>query len=245
MYHDSYINDKRESGFRLAGADVYKIRPENFEHQLELIDNYLKSKKLNKDSIRFTFDDGGVSFYTVFAPLLEKYGYKGYFFISTQFIGDDGFMTEDQIKELDKRGHVIGGHSHSHRQLMNTLSFDELLKDWSICTEKLESIVGHKVTCCSLPCGYMSDNMMGALNQLGYKDVYTSEALDGFYVLNRMRIYGRYGLKESMSDEYVLSIVASPLTRLKIKARKALLNFAKKIMGGSYVTFREQFLNKK
>lgn len=240
MYHDSYIVNKSESGFKLAGADVYKIKPQVFEHQLQLIEKYISQNGINKNCVRFTFDDGGISFYTIYAPILEKYGYKGYFFITTSLIATDGFMTEDQIKELDKRGHIIGGHSDSHRQRMNDLTYEELLEDWSKCSERLSAIVGHPITVCSLPCGYESKSMVAALKDLGYTDIYTSAPETLPEENNGVFLYGRFGIKEVMTDEYVLSIVSSSFVRYKIKARKAIPNFAKKILGNAYVVIREK-----
>ena len=240
MYHDSYIKNKSESGFKLAGADVYKIKPEAFEHQMQLIDKYIKAKGLGKDCVRFTFDDGGISFYTIYAPILDKYGYKGYFFITTSLIATDGFMSESQIKELDERGHIIGGHSDSHRQRMNTLSYEELKEDWGKCSERLSAIVGHPITVCSLPCGYESDNMLNALKDLGYTDIFTSAPNTHPKEKKGVCLLGRFGIRESMKDDYVLSLVLSPWVRFKIKVRKAVLNTAKKIMGNTYVVLREK-----
>lgn len=245
MYHDSYLQNKKESGFQEASANTYKIKRTAFLRQIQLIDNYIKEKKLSKDAVRFTFDDGGSSFYTLFAPILEEYGYKGYFFIATKYIGSQGFMTEDQIRELDRRGHIIGGHSDTHRQRMNTLSYNELLEDWARCSVKLQSILGYKVLSCSLPCGYMSKNMMRVLKDLGYNNVYTSEPIEKPKVKNGLNLYGRYGIRESMSDDYVLSIISSPYVRMKIKVRKTVLNLAKIILGNSYITIRELLFNKK
>lgn len=244
MYHDSYLQNKKESGFQEASANTYKIKRTAFLHQIQLIDNYIKEKKLSKDAVRFTFDDGGSSFYTIFAPILEEYGYKGYFFITTKYIGSQGFMTEDQIRELDKKGHIIGGHSDTHRQRMNTLSYEDLLKDWGRCTEELKRITGHDVTCCSLPCGYMSNAMMKAIKQLNFTDVYTSEPKERVEYRQGLNVYGRYGIKDTMGDEYVLSIVSSPFVRLKIKIYKGVLNLAKKILGGIYINIREKLLKR-
>ena len=242
MYHDSYKIEKCESGFKLAGADIYKIKPEVFEHQLQIIDNYLVTNKIDKNFVRLTFDDGGVSFYTIFAPILEKYSYRGYFFISTKFIGTEGFLNESMIKELDNRGHIIGAHSDSHRPRMNTLSQKELQDDWYNCTNKLQHILGHNVRHCSLPGGFMSESMIDVLTSLGYTDIYTSEATEKVREMGDIRIYGRYGIKESMTDDYVLSIVTSSRVRMNIKVRKMMLGIAKKIMGNTYVVIREKLL---
>ena len=61
-----------------------------------------------------TFDDGGLSAYTPVATMLEENAWRGYFFVTTGCIGPPGFWNDRQIRELDKRGHVIGSHSCSH-----------------------------------------------------------------------------------------------------------------------------------
>lgn len=240
MYHDSYVNEKCESGFKRAGADIYKIKAEVFEHQLQIIYDYINRNRIDKNLVRITFDDGGVSFYTIFAPILEKYSCKGYFFISTKFIGTEGFLNESMIKELDNRGHIIGAHSDSHRPRMDTLSQKELLDDWRNCTNKLYHIMGHNVKHCSLPGGFMSESMIGVLKSLGYTDIYTSEATEKVIEMDNVRIYGRYGIKESMTDDYVLSIVTSSRVRMNIKIRKMVLSIAKKVMGDFYGVIREK-----
>lgn len=239
MYHDAYVLDKLESGFNTTSACVYKIKSDAFSSQIEMIDRYIRRNALAKDAVRFTFDDGGVSSYTIFAPILEKYGYKGYFFIATQFIGVEGFLSETQIRELSERGHIIGGHSETHRQRMNDLSFSEIFLDWKECSDRLEHILGYRITCCSLPCGYSSTNILMALKRLGYTDVYTSEATEKVRQVDCIRLYGRYGVKDSMSNEYVVSIVTSLFVRFKIKIQKALLNLLKRILGRIYVNVRE------
>jgi len=54
-----------------------------------------------------TFDDGLPSHATVVAPLLEKYGWRGTFFIWP--VGN-GNMTWDQLRKMATRGHEIGNH---------------------------------------------------------------------------------------------------------------------------------------
>ena len=80
--------------------------------------------------IAFTFDDGFEECYTVIAPLLEKYGARGAFFINANYIeSTDEYrkdfnqrivtytknpMTWEQVKDLHQRGHLIGSHNLDH-----------------------------------------------------------------------------------------------------------------------------------
>jgi len=91
---------------------------------------------LNKDipedkvMLTFTFDDGFEECYTIIAPLLEKFNTRGAFFINANYIDSSEEyqkefnkrvaihtkkpMTWKQIKELHKRGHLIGSHNFDH-----------------------------------------------------------------------------------------------------------------------------------
>ena len=99
--------------------------------------------------VLFTFDDGGISFLTIIAPILEKYNQKGIFFISTQYIDTPLFLTKKQIKELRERGHIIGSHSHSHPQNISELANSDLLEEYKneIFKEKARKIntLGHDI----------------------------------------------------------------------------------------------------
>ena len=74
-----------------------------------------------KAALSFTFDDGTVDHFTQAAPMLEKHGLRGTFFIVINWIGKGNKLTWDQVKSLAERGHEIGNHSMTHGNLV-TLS---------------------------------------------------------------------------------------------------------------------------
>ena len=100
MYHDVYCRNKSESGFQNPRNYVYMISDQTFESHLRMITEWRRSKRIPPQKILFSFDDGGGSGFTTIAPLLEKYDYKGIFFIATKYIGEQGFLTRSQIKEV-------------------------------------------------------------------------------------------------------------------------------------------------
>src|SRR2546423_2779141 len=105
LYHDVIDGQNfQSSGFPSAGARVYKLAREEFSRHLNAIAG------ANPDTL-LTFDDGGVSFYETIAPALEERGWRGYFFVATDWIGSRGFLTARQIRDLRSRGHGIGTHS--------------------------------------------------------------------------------------------------------------------------------------
>src|SRR5450759_1307418 len=113
MYHDVVENgDFESSGFSGVAAHVYKLRREEFVRHLDAIARATARvstvRKLEGRPVLLTFDDGGVSFHHPIADLLESHGWRGHFFITTDRIGTPGFLTEAQLRELDRRGHIIG-----------------------------------------------------------------------------------------------------------------------------------------
>jgi peptidoglycan/xylan/chitin deacetylase (PgdA/CDA1 family) len=65
-----------------------------------------------------TFDDGTADHYFTAAPLLERHGLHGVFFVNTDRLGTEGYLTLAQCRELQARGHAIESHAHQHRPLV-------------------------------------------------------------------------------------------------------------------------------
>ena len=82
--------------------------------------------------VTLSFDDGTKDHFTYAAPEIEKRGWKGCFNIVTDKIGDDGYMTWDDVRELHRRGHEIASHTASHPNLVKLVEegrSDEALAD--------------------------------------------------------------------------------------------------------------------
>jgi peptidoglycan/xylan/chitin deacetylase (PgdA/CDA1 family) len=61
-----------------------------------------------------TFDDGTVDHFTIAAPVLERHGLRGVFFVSPGELGLNDTMTLAQCVQLQARGHHVESHSHDH-----------------------------------------------------------------------------------------------------------------------------------
>src|SRR6478672_711293 len=59
-------------------------------------------------AVILTFGDGYQSQYTIAKPILEKYGYKGNFFVTCNKVGIPNKMTWPEIVNLYQEGNVIG-----------------------------------------------------------------------------------------------------------------------------------------
>ncbi len=72
--------------------------------------------------ISLSFDDGWKNQYTRAVPVLEKFNFKGTFYVITQmpefmFHEGEGRMNVNEWKELKQKGHEIGAHSQTHPHL--------------------------------------------------------------------------------------------------------------------------------
>lgn len=234
MYHDIVTVDDKSSGFQNESAFQYKVEETAFEEQI---------KALQGKDVVFTFDDGGVSFLTKAAPILEKYGFKGVFFISTKYIGTPGFLTAEQVKALEERGHVVGSHSHTHPEIFTKLSKEEIHEEWLKSFETLQSILGTKDLPMSIPNGYASKTIMQEAINCGYSDIYTSQPTTKVKTFQKHNVIGRYVVHENMSTQDVLRIVTSKGTKMKMAMKWHVLNIVKGLLGSSYDTLKAKVLH--
>ena len=72
--------------------------------------------------VTLTFDDNPKGHFTVAAPVLERYGYRGTFNVITHNVGADNKMSWGDIRDLRLRGHEITSHTVSHVDLVKLLS---------------------------------------------------------------------------------------------------------------------------
>jgi peptidoglycan/xylan/chitin deacetylase (PgdA/CDA1 family) len=72
-----------------------------------------------------TFDDGWKSQYQNAKPILDKYGYKGTFFIVCNYVGkDDTRMNWEDVTSLIREGHDIQAHTMNHKNLSKLSAYD-------------------------------------------------------------------------------------------------------------------------
>src|ERR1700758_1507171 len=162
-YHD--VTDQLDRGF--ADQRVfYKLDHESFRNHILSIQQQVDGTTVRcirhfgrwkkEVPVFLTFDDGELGAYTHVADELERYGWRGHFFITTDWIGRTGFLNRWQIRDLQRRGHVIGSHSCSHPERMSHLSCEALRREWSESCGILNDILGEKTRVASVPGGYYS-----------------------------------------------------------------------------------------
>lgn len=121
-----------------------EVEPETFYLQLKELSKFVKFIRIEKaidmisqkiepsePLVAFTFDDGFMDCYDIFAPTLEKFGVNAMFFINPNYVeGDEAYIqhfNEDivrthnkmpmrwsHLKDLSQKGHIIAAHTMDH-----------------------------------------------------------------------------------------------------------------------------------
>ncbi|PRY12294.1 polysaccharide deacetylase [Pontibacter ummariensis] len=146
--------------------------------------------------IMLTFDDTNLDQYTAAAPELEKYGFKGVFFVMTVSLGRPRYMSREQVKDLADRGHVIGSHTWDHHNVKKYQG-----DDWAIQVEKpkqvLEEITGKPVEYFAYPFGLWNKAAIPELKSRGMTAAFqlaaSQDAEEPLFTIRRIIASGYWG----------------------------------------------------
>jgi peptidoglycan/xylan/chitin deacetylase (PgdA/CDA1 family) len=146
----------------LADSGYQTILPD------QLYDYLAYGAALPEKPVMLTFDDNDLDQYTVALPEMNKYGFKGVFFIMTVSMGKSRYMSREQIRALSDAGHVIGSHTWDHK---NVKKYEEA--DWPVQVDKpskqLEAITGKKIEYFAYPFGLWMPGVIPGLKERGMK----------------------------------------------------------------------------
>jgi peptidoglycan/xylan/chitin deacetylase (PgdA/CDA1 family) len=229
LFHDVFVRNPGESGFSSAAADRYKLPVDRFEAQLDGL-----AQARQPMPFVTTYDDGGVSFYTMVADRLDALGWRGHCFVTTDRIGRRGFLSVRQIRELDERGHIIGSHSVSHPERFRACRRDDMLREWRDSRDALQQIVGHAVLTASVPGGSISRSVARAASDAGLRVLFTSEPVTGIHYEQRCAVIGRFAIRHSSRTDLARRLVeGAPLARWQEWAIWNAKNVVRPLLGSS------------
>ena len=220
LYHE-VTNNPEDSGFQRKNALPYKHSVDEFRSHLSELNKFNKyvttinNIHRGRKNILLTFDDGGISNLRI-ADMLEEYNFKGHFFISTDFIGKPYFLNEDHLKDLFRRGHIIGSHSQSHPNVFKSLTALKMKEEWNNSRNILSSILKTDIDCCSIPGGDSSQLCYKTASSSGYKFIFNSEPKVTIEENRELIVLGRISFKK---DEPILKLKNT----LQLKGLKKLL----------------------
>ena len=149
----------------IKNSDFNFHNPNNFDEQF--------NKPKQKKEILITIDDAFESFYTEAWPYLKENKIPFILFVSTEPVGKRGYMTWEQIKEIESNDFAyIGHHSHTHEYLID-VNNDDFILDIEAANKIFLRELGYVPTLFSYPFGeyskfmkdYISKNFKYAFGQ--------------------------------------------------------------------------------
>ena len=161
MYHrfdeNKYPSTNIKMDVFLEHIRLIKNLGYDFIHPREFQDGFYIPKK--KKKILLTVDDAFKSFYDVAWPFLKENKIPFILFVSTEPVGNFGYMTWDQIKEIEgEEFAIIGHHSHSHEYLIDK-SDQNFIDDIEIANKIFKKEIGYVPNLFSYPFGEYSEFM--------------------------------------------------------------------------------------
>ena len=167
MYHrfneNKYPSTNIQMDIFKEQIKIIKDKKYNFYDPKEFSLNFKIPKKEKK--ILITIDDGFSSFYENAWPFLKENQIPFILFISTEAVGNFGYMNWDEIKEIEKEKFAyIGNHSHSHDYLVN---FEEqnFLNDINESIKIFKKQLGYNPIFFSYPFGEYSNFIKDYISQ--------------------------------------------------------------------------------
>ena len=127
---------------------TYNVPPEEFSAQLDYLSqngyttitlqDFMRAAhgkgELPEKPIVLTFDDGYENNYTEMLPILEAHGMKAVVYVIANNIGKEGYLSFEQLRDMQKRGIEIGSHTADHIPLS---TFDDDMVRYEIRDSKL------------------------------------------------------------------------------------------------------------
>jgi peptidoglycan/xylan/chitin deacetylase (PgdA/CDA1 family) len=154
----------------LADSGYHSISP------AQLYDYLVYNKDLPDKPVMITFDDSREEHITVAAPAMEKYGFRGVFFIMTITYDKKNYMTKGQIVQLAKAGHTIGLHTWDHTMVTKYKDSTDWQKEIAQPQKKLEKMVSMPVEYFAYPNGvYNHKSAMELSNYFKLSFILTSK----------------------------------------------------------------------
>ena len=142
-----------------------------------------------------TFDDTDGEQFSIGATEMQKYGFKGVFFIMTVAINRPRYMTKEQIKNLSDSGHVIAAHTWDHHMVTKYQGTDWDIQ-FSNPKKQLETITGKPLKYFAYPFGLWNQAAIPELKNKGYQMAFIlstkRDSTEPLHTIRRMIVPGTW-----------------------------------------------------
>ncbi|MEO6068975.1 MAG: polysaccharide deacetylase family protein [Chitinophagaceae bacterium] len=212
-YHhirDIQMPGKATSGYEVTEAEFnaqMKILSDSGYHSIlpDQYYNYLAyGTPLPTNPVMITFDDTDVEQFTIGKREMDKYGFKGVYFLMTISIGRPRYMNKEQIKQLADEGHAVEAHTWDHSRVDRYKSDNvkeirgvkKQVNDYDLQLiepkKTIEAITGKPVNYFAYPFGIWSPTALQEIKKRDYKLAFIlstqRDSTDPLFTVRRMII---------------------------------------------------------
>ncbi|MDD3488713.1 MAG: polysaccharide deacetylase family protein [Bacteroidia bacterium] len=153
----------------------------------QLYDYLVYNKAIPDKSVMITFDDSRTEHFEIAAPVMEKYGFRGVFFIMTITLNKKNYMDTTQIATLAARGHEIGLHSMDHTMATKYKTDADWETNVNKPIQKLSQITHKQVDYWAYPNGVFNTESAAKLQEHFKLSFILSQKRDSVYPLQTVR----------------------------------------------------------
>jgi peptidoglycan/xylan/chitin deacetylase (PgdA/CDA1 family) len=185
--HVPVLTYHRVAPLSAVGLTDLKVEPSNFAAELgalqaggyhtisqaQLFDALFRGAKLPPRPVLISVDDGYVDDVRTILPDLQRFHMVATFFVITGRMTEPGFLTADQIRQLDRAGMDVGDHTAHHVDL-RLLTAAQLRSETAGSKHVLEGVLGHPVYYFAYPFGAYNDNVVAAVRTAGFSMAYST-----------------------------------------------------------------------
>ena len=217
-----YHHIRNFSASQSESMKSYSVTPAAFAEQMkalhdsgfqtilpdQLLDYLVHNGSLPAKPVMLTFDDTDEEQYSIGAAEMNKYGFKGVFFIMTIAINRPRYMSKEQIKNLSDSGHVIAGHTWDHHMVTKYVGADwdtQLVKP----QRQLEAITGKPVKYFAYPFGLWNQTAIPEIRDRNYQLAFIlsgkRDSMQPLYSVRRMIVPGTWstnGMMKAMRSTF-------------------------------------------
>lgn len=173
MYHNIEETEVRKAN---------SVSPESFKRQMQylrdhgytvislhdLVEGIRAGRPAPRKSVVITFDDAYLDNYTEAFPVLKSFAYPAIVFVPSDLVGTPGYVSWEQLMEMQAGGFVAGSHTRHHVYLPDA-AVDKQREEIFQSKELLEKRLGEPVLYFAYPSGGFSDEIKDMVREAGYR----------------------------------------------------------------------------
>lgn len=198
MYHHVGIANVRK--------DLNTVSQKSFDRQMkylrkhgyrvisleDLVQGIKQGVQFARNSVVITFDDGYDNNYFNAFPTLKRYEFPATIFMISTLVGQPGYLTWNQLKEMQNNDVTIESHTRTHPYLPD-LNKEQLLDEIVNSKKDLETGLQTPIKFFSYPSGGYSEEIKEIVRQANYEGACaTNRGYDRFqtspFELKRIRV---------------------------------------------------------